>query len=94
MGNRIAKAREVKVTKSKFADDVSMYTSTRVILEQVAGELLGVLQNGASQEKTKLLTMGWQSKPEDSLPVQLTEGEISTVEDFTYLRSMSLDVMR
>ena len=44
MGNGTAKAREVKVTESKFADDVGMYTSTRVVLEQVAGELLGVLQ--------------------------------------------------
>lgn len=40
-----------------------------------------------SLEKTKLLTMGRQLKPEDSLPVQLEEGEIDTVEAFTYLGS-------
>ena len=40
-----------------------------------------------SLEKTKLLTVGRQLKPEDSLPVKLNEGEISTVDDFTYLGS-------
>ena len=38
-------------------------------------------------EKTKLLTMGKQLEPEDSLPVQLDEGEIDTVDNFTYLGS-------
>ena len=38
-------------------------------------------------EKTKLLTMGKQREPEDSLPVQLDEGEIGTVDNFTYLGS-------
>lgn len=38
MGDRTAEAWEVKVTESKFSDDVGMYTCTRVVLEQVAGE--------------------------------------------------------
>ena len=64
MGDRTAKARlqEVKMTESKFADDVSIYTSTRVVLEQVSGELVRTAAEWnitVILEKIKLLTLGW-----------------------------------
>ena len=85
-----AKLKEVKITKSKFADDMALYATTREVLEQVATELVKTAAEWGlrvSLEKTKLLTVGRQLKPEDSLPVKLNEGEIGTVDDFTYLES-------
>ena len=92
VGDRTAKARlqEVQVTESKFADDVALYATTRVVLEQIAGEFVRTAAEWGltvSLEKTKLLTMGKQLEPEDSLPVQLDKGEIDTVDNFTYLGS-------
>ena len=92
VGDRTAKARlqKVWVTESKFADDVALYATTRVVLEQIAGEFVRTTAEWGltvSLEKTKLLTMGKQLEPEGSLPVQLDEGEIDTVDNFTYLGS-------
>ena len=90
MGDRTAKSRlqEVRVTESKFADDVEVYVATREMLEEVVGEFVRTAADWSltvSLEKTKLLTMGKWLKPEDNLPVQLDGGEIAT--DFTYLGS-------
>ena len=89
---RTAKARlqEVLVTESKFADDVALYATTRVVLEHIAGEFVRTAAEWGltvSLEKMKLLTMGKQLEPEDSLPVQLDEGEVGTVDNFTYFES-------
>ena len=42
MGDRTAKARlqEVKITESKFADNMALHATTREVLEQVAAELV------------------------------------------------------
>ena len=92
VGDRTAKSKlqEVRVTESQFADDVAIYAATREALEQVAAEFIRTAANWGltvSLEKTKVLTLGKQLKPEDNLPVQLARGEIATVEDFTYLGS-------
>ena len=93
VGDRTAKSRllEINMTESQFADDVSVYTATREALEQVGAEFVSTAVNWGltvSLEKTKLLTLGMQLKPEDNLPVQLDGGEIAIVEDiFTYLGS-------
>ena len=44
VGDRTAKAKlqEVRVTESKFADDVALYATTRMVLEQIAGEFVRV----------------------------------------------------
>ena len=80
VGDRTAKCRlrEVRVTESKFADDVAVYTATREMLEEVVGEFVRTAADWGltvSLEKTKLLAMGKQLKPEDNLPVQLDGGE-------------------
>ena len=92
VGDKTTKARllEVRLTEPKFTDDVAVYTITREVMEQVAGEFVRTTAEWGltvSLEKTKLLTMGRQLKPEDSLPVKVDAGEIATVEDFTYLGS-------
>ena len=92
VGDRTAKSRlqEIRMTESQFADDVAVYAATREALEQVAAAFVNTAANWGltvSLEKTKLLTLGKQLKPEDNLPVQLDGGEIVTVEDFTYLGS-------
>ena len=66
------------------------YATTREELEQVAGEFVRTAAEwglAVSLEKTKLLATGKDLVPEDSLHVQLEEGEIASVEEFTYLGS-------
>ena len=92
VGDRTAKSRlqEIRMTESLFADGVAVYAATKEALEQVAAMFVNTAANWGltvSLEKTKLLTLGKQLKPEDNLPVQLDGGEIFTVEDFTYLGS-------
>ena len=77
------------MTKSKFADDVAVYATTREMLERVAEVFVQTAKEWrltVSLEKTKLLTVGRQVKPEDNQPMKLEEGEIATVEEFTYLQ--------
>ena len=88
VGDRTVKSRlqEVRVTKSQFA----VYATTREVMEQVVREFVSIAAEWGltvSLEKTKLLAMGKDLRPEDSLAVQLEGGEISTVEEFTYLGS-------
>ena len=92
VGDRTAKSRlqEVRVTELQFADDVALYATTREKMEQVAGEFVKTAAEWGltvSLEKTKLLTFGNDLRPEDNLPIQLEGGEISAVEEFTYLGS-------
>ena len=92
VGDRTAKTRlqEVRVTESQFADDVALYATTREVMEQAAGEFVKTAAEWGltvSLEKTKLLVMGKDLVPEDSQPVQLEEGEIAVVDEFTYLAS-------
>ena len=94
VGDSTAKSRsrlqEVRVTEAQFADDVAVYAATREMLKEVVGEFVRTAADWGltvSLEKTKLLTMWKQLKPEDNLPVQLDGGGIATVEDFTYLGS-------
>ena len=85
-----AELQKVKITESKFADDVALFATTREVLKQVAAELVKTAAEWGltvSLEKTKLPTVGRQLKPEGSLPVKLNEGGIGTVDDFTYLGS-------
>ena len=91
-GDRTAKTRpqEVEMTESKFADDVAMHATTREMLEQVTGEFVRTVRTKGltvSLEKTKLLTVVRQLKPEKNQPVKLEKAEISTRQDFTYIGS-------
>ena len=92
VGDRTAKSRllEINMTESQFADDVAVYAATREALEQVAAKFVNTTVNWGrtvNLEKTKLLTLGKQLKPEENLPVQLDGGEIAIVKDFTYFGS-------
>ena len=92
VGDRTAKSRllEINMTESQFADDVAAYAVTREALEQVAAEFDNTAANWGltvSLEKTKLLTLGKQLKPEDNLSIQLNGVEIATVKEFSYLGS-------
>ena len=73
------------------------FAATREALEQVAAKLVNTAANWGhtvSLEKTKLLTLGKQLKPEENLPVQLDGGEIAIVKDFTYLAAVSSEMGR
>ena len=90
--DRTAKTRlqVARIFESKFADDVALYATTMEALEGVAKEFVKTAVDWGltvSLEKTKLLTMGSQLKPEDVLPVHLNAGEIATVDDFMYFGS-------
>jgi hypothetical protein len=89
---RTAKARlkEVRITKSKFADDAAVFATMRQVMEEAAEEFVRTADDWGltvSLGKTKLLTMGSQTEHEDVLPVQQDSGEIATVKDFSYLGS-------
>lgn len=88
VGNRTVKAKleEVRITESMFADDAALY-ATRQVMKQVGEEFVKTAAEWSltvSLEKTKLLTMGKWLKPEDNLSVQLDDGEMVTVDNFTY----------
>ena len=98
MGDKTAKARleEVRVTKTKFADDVAVYATTREMLQQVGKVFVRTVKEWGltvSLEKTKLLTVGRQLNPEDSQPVKLEEGEIATVEGVALPETVKYMVM-
>lgn len=80
----------VQISESQFAGDITLYARTREVLEQSAGEFVKTAaewNHTVSLEKTKILAMGRNLTTEDSLPVQLKQGEIVTVGEFTYLGS-------
>ena len=80
MGDRTAKIshQEMCMTESQFADDAALYTNTREEMDQVAMEFVRTAAEWGltvSIEKTKLLAVGKDMRPEDSRPLQLDEGE-------------------
>ena len=90
VGDRTAKRslQEMCMTESQFADDAALYTNTREEMDQVAREFVRTAAEWGltvSIEKTKLLVVGKDMRPEDSRPLQLDEGEITSVCEFTYL---------
>ena len=92
VGDRTAKRslQEMCMTESQFADDAALYTNTREEMDQVAREFVRTAAEWGltvSIEKTKLLVVGKDMRPEDSRPLQLDEGEIASVCEFTYLGS-------
>ena len=92
VGDRTAKKRlkDVRITESKFADDVALYAASRGEMEKVAEEFV---QTGAgfgltvSLEKTKLMALGPWINRSDNLPICLNTGMIDPVDNFTYLGS-------
>ena len=92
IGDRTAKSRlsVVRVTESKFADDVALYTTPHGNLESVARSFVGKAGEWGltvSIEKTKRLATGDNLSEEDIAPVQVKGGEIEMVDHFTYLGS-------
>ena len=92
VGDRTAKSRlsEVRVTESQFADDVAVYATTREAFEIATTEFVSAASKfglTVSIQKTKGLAVGRQLTPRDQAPVQLEEGTIELVPDFTYLGS-------
>ena len=92
VGDRTAKSRlsEVRVTESQFADDVAVYATTQEAFEIATTEFVSAASKfglTVSIQKTKGLAVGRQLTPRDQAPVQLEEGTIELVPDFTYLGS-------
>jgi len=91
VGDRTAKTKlEVtEITESKYADDVALYAVTRQAVERVAMTFVTTAAGWGltvSLEKTKMMSMGC-SEAEDNRPIQLENGAIAAVDNFTYLGS-------
>ena len=89
MGDRTAKAKldVTEITESKFADDAALYTITRKAVESVAMKFVTIAAGWGltvSLEKTKMISMGCP-EAEDNRPIQLENGAIAAVDNFTYL---------
>ena len=89
MWDIIAKARleEAKITEFKFVDDAALYAVTIEALERVAVTFLTTAAGWGLTvclEKTRLMSMGF---PEDNMLIQLEDGVIAAVDDFTFLGS-------
>ena len=88
VGDRTAKARleETKVTESKFDDDAALYAVTREAVERVAMTFVTTAAGWrltVSLEKTKMMSMGCT----EARSIQLEDGVIAAVDNFTYLGS-------
>ena len=84
MGDRTVKSKlqEVRVTESQFTDNIALYATTREVMEQAAGEFVRTVAEWGLTVSLEKTTIGKELVPEDSLPLQLEEGEIDTVEEF------------
>ena len=96
VGDRTAKSRlqEAGVTESQFADDVAVYTISRAAFRMATAKFVSTAAEWGltvSLEKTKGLAMGKHLEPSDVLPVQVADGAIEVVRDFTYLGSIISD---
>ena len=86
--DRTTRLSVVRVTKSKFSDNVALYTTSRDSLESMARKFVG----GASKweltvsiEKTKGMAAGEQLSEEDVAPIQVEGGVIEMMGHFAYL---------
>ena len=89
VGDRTAKTRleATVITESKFANDAALYAVTRPAVERVTVTFVATAAGWrltVSLEKTKLMSMG---SPGDNVPIQLENGVIAAVDNFTYLGS-------
>ena len=92
VGDRTAKLRlqEVRITESQFADDVAVYAASRSAFEKATTEFVSTASEWGltvSLEKTTGLVVGKQLEPSEVVPVELVNGAIEVIEDFTYLGS-------
>jgi len=84
-----AKLEVTEITESKFADDAALYAVTRKAVESVAMTFVTVAAGWGptiSLEKIKMIMMGCP-EAEDNRPIQLENGTIVAVDNFTYLGS-------
>jgi len=91
VGDRTTKAKlEVaEITESKFADDAALYTVTKKAVEGVAITFVTTAAGWGltvSLEKIKMMSMGCP-EAEDNRPIQLENGAIAALDNFTYLDS-------
>ena len=92
VGDRTAKSHlsRVRISESQFAADAAVYTTSQDIFVIATAMFIDVASKWGltvSIEKTKGMVIGSHLTPSDTLPVQLKEGAIEIVPDFTYLGS-------
>ena len=88
--DRTTRLSVVRVTESKFSDNVALYTTSRDSLESMARKFVG----GASKweltvsiEKTKGMAAGEQLSEEDVASIQVEGGVVEMMGHFAYLGS-------
>ena len=92
VGDRTAKTRlkEVVVTESQFADDVAAYATTRGGLKEMTSTCVKTTADWGltvSLQKTKAIAAGRNAETINSAPIQLSNGVVEVVDEFTYLGS-------
>ena len=81
---------QVKITESQFADDVVVCAVSCVTFEKATEQFVNTASRWGltvNINKTKGMVVGNQVSSIDTLPVQLDEGKLEMVQDFTYLSS-------
>ena len=79
---------EMRVTESKFPDNVAFYATSWNSFESVAAEFVKVASEWGltlSTEKTKGMVVGEGLDDSDIRPVQVESGSMDVIQDFTYL---------
>lgn len=92
VGDPTAKTRlsSANITESQLADDPAIYSVNRSVFEEPSKKFVRTSSEwglSESTEKTKDLAMGKIRDEDKTTPIQLYNGLIEIVEDFTYLGS-------
>ena len=73
-----------------LADDVAVFSSSQDSLEHATTQFIQMASEWGltvSVQKTKAMPLGRQLETSDTLPIQLSEGSIEVVHNFTYLET-------
>ena len=92
VGDRTAKSRlsTTRITESQFADDAAVYAATWEAFEQATTEFVQTASRWGltvNIRRTKGVAVGRLIPAPDTRPVQLEDGEVEMVNEFTYLGS-------
>ena len=92
VGDRTTKSRLLgtTITETQFADDAAVFATSRAVLESATSTFINTASEWGltvSIQKTKAMAVGSHLTSSDTLPLQLREGEVEMVHDFTYLGS-------
>ena len=80
-----------KITEFQFADDTALLAITRAGAEKALRQYMKVAEDfglTVSTSKTKLMVAGREVTADDKAPIQVRDGQIESVTEFSYLGSV------